>query len=173
MAPFRLFRRRFVKEGTANAVVTDTLTGLVWAGSGSAEGLSWAEAVQHSKALKLQGREWRLPTILELATLYDGSYSVKAECWREVGRPYDIHVSPLFELRAGFYWSRQETIRSTDREPAAWHFDFSAGRPYEGAKQAGFHDIRALPVSGDELRSLPKGVRYDPLLIHKRLFIRE
>jgi hypothetical protein len=59
--------------------VTDSLTGLMWQRDPGPMGLDWTAAVNYCPTSTVGGHtDWRLPTIIELASLIDSSYDTYA-----------------------------------------------------------------------------------------------
>ena len=98
---------RFTRSGSA---VTDNTTSLEWR-VGPDEDVSWASAQAWVESL---GGSWRMPTMSELATLYETGICVRN--WA------------LFQNSGSFVWSRE-----SDRS-SAYYFSFEAGGEYTGLK---------------------------------------
>ena len=108
--------KRFTELGSD--AVRDTRTGLVWtAGDGRRE-FSWSDADAHCRALALGsgGSEWRLPSIEELATLYDAS--MEHPC----GEAAICRTDRAIPLSSPYQWSA--TAPEPDRRV---YYDFSLG----------------------------------------------
>lgn len=54
-----------------NGTITDNVTGLVWQAAVAQESYSWQEANQYCRDLALDNGGWRLPTAIELESLWD------------------------------------------------------------------------------------------------------
>jgi hypothetical protein len=96
-------RERFelVLEGTA---VRDKETGVVWEQSPDPTTRTWENAVKHCESLELAGRkQWRLPTIDELASLVDAS--VLGSPKLPSGHPFDTNCRLGGCVQSSFYWS--------------------------------------------------------------------
>jgi|GEM_PF-3372936 len=101
----------FIDNG--DGTVTDTTTGLMWTKSDSRAmagpnslGLTWEAAMDWVRRLNMGGhRDWRMPTIRELQTIYDPNSAVRS--WHPVNnRP--LRLSPVFAAGgAQYYWSRE------------------------------------------------------------------
>jgi hypothetical protein len=100
-------------SGTASIQMltwTDPRTGLMWAEKDNDNDVTWKEASNYCRNLSLGGySNWRLPTIDELAGIYDPTQ--------------DGHVKGNLQLSGGGGWS--STAGTASREP--WAFVFSIG----------------------------------------------
>ncbi len=84
---------------------TDSATGLMWAGKDSGTNLTWSEAENYCSNLKLAGySKWRLPSIDELAGIYDENEDVND--WHVKGR---IRVT-------GWEWTNNAPSSSGDHK---------------------------------------------------------
>lgn len=98
----------------------DVFTGLVWQRDGAAFGPApWEEAVAYCEGLTLGGRtDWRLPSILELATLVDES---------AVAPSIDTTAFPNTQYGSrsnNWYWASE---RARNHATAAWALNFDDG----------------------------------------------
>ena len=119
--------QRFIpKTLSGDDVVVDRSTGLMWpkhfnqAGGNMDVGLTWPNALIYCEALNFAGfTDWRLPNILEIATLYN---------FGMVGPANPRHYLPFFNFggAANLFWSSTTNIRSTDK---AWFFYNGANGP--------------------------------------------
>ena len=65
---------RFVVNG--NGTITDSVSGLMWEQSPISARMSWKEAIEYAKSLRLAGySDWRLPYRIELRELVQGNQS--------------------------------------------------------------------------------------------------
>jgi hypothetical protein len=130
----------FVASQQSSAAGTVLLDRLMWALDTNGQNVNWNTATEHCRNLRLGGyADWRLPTIDELQSLYDGS----------VTSGYQIK-KPI-QLKACCLWS--STILKEDGdarrrfEPSryAWGLVFESGgiRYYS---TMGFNDGQALCV---------------------------
>lgn len=122
---------RFQDNG--DGTVTDTSSGLMWAkyDSGGDNAMPWEEGERFCTNLSLGGyTDWRLPSIVELETLYDRNYSWTPKCW--VGREGKIHINPIFRLTCSYYWSSTKSYFSFD----------------SGLRGSGYFNAWALAVRG-------------------------
>ena len=111
--------------------IADTVTGLTWQRSGSAYRLTWHEAqgyIAHLNAQRFAGRrQWRLPTVDELASLL-----------REVPHGTDLCIAPIFEPKQRFLWSADRRSFT-----AAWFVNVELG--FVGWQDfGGHHYVRAV-----------------------------
>jgi hypothetical protein len=99
-------------------VVRDAHTQLVWTASDSGRGLSWLDADRYCLALSSdsEAEEWRLPTIDEIATLYDTA--MEQPC----GEATICRVDPAIDLSSAYQWSA--TAPQPNRR---FYYDFSFG----------------------------------------------
>jgi hypothetical protein len=109
------FPQRFV---SADGMVEDMTTGLIWSAADVGERHIWADAKTAAAQLDLGSfRDWRLPTIKELLTLAD----------------YDQH-SPAIDktffptCKADWYWT--STPYASSPGDCAWCVSFSYGNSY-------------------------------------------
>jgi hypothetical protein len=111
-----LAERRF--DRFESGMVRDKRTGLVWMARDTGPGLSWPDADQHCRALAPGSGDagWRLPSIEELAALYDTS--MQEAC----GEAAVCRIDPAIHLSSPYLWSA--TAPQPDRRV---YFDFSLG----------------------------------------------
>ena len=108
---------RFVNHG--DGTVTDTKTGLMWAAKDNGIPISWPDSLKYCEDHKGGGHtDWRLPTLEELASLYDPEYAnergyhvpgliytTASSCWASDTRGFD---SARFNFTYGeIYWLRR------------------------------------------------------------------
>jgi len=107
---------RFAPAGS-NAV-RDAHTGLEWTVRDTARDLSWPDADRHCRVMAPDpgGDPWRLPSIEELAALYDTS--VEQPC----GESAACRINRVIHLSSPYQWSA--TAPQADRR---FYFDFSHG----------------------------------------------
>jgi hypothetical protein len=121
---FGSFNNDFVDNG--DGTVTDRATGLLWQKSGSSRSVTWRRAKDYIDKLNRNQfagySDWRLPTIDELASLFEKS------------KKDGLHIDPVFD-------GKQERCWSSDNRPdplygswglfATWIGNFSNGRIIE------------------------------------------
>jgi len=95
---------------------TDPVTGLMWAKQDNDNTVTWDQGTSYCANLSLAGSsDWRLPTIDELADLYDQTQNV-----------FSFHIKGNIRLSACCPWSC-----STGRDSGtAWSFRFTDGKRY-------------------------------------------
>ena len=99
--------------GNSEGTLTDPTTGLTWARQDNGADIDWRQSTSYCADLHLGGySSWRLPTIEEIAAIYDvGEVSKcgQAEC----------HIKAGITLSSDFAWSNN--VGKTSSE--AWGFD--------------------------------------------------
>lgn len=102
--------KRYADNG--DKTITDTKTGLMWVKMDSylhtGHWVSWEETHEYVAVLNKEGFagyfDWRLPTLIELKTLYD-SEKINSS---QVGREMKIHIDPIFAKNGGgAMWSSE------------------------------------------------------------------
>ena len=98
--------------------VRDARMGLVWMVRDSDRELSWPEADRHCRELApgSNGSGWRLPSIEELAALYDES--TQQPC----GEAVICRIDPAIRLSSPYQWSA-----SAPQPDRRLYYDFSFG----------------------------------------------
>ena len=92
----------------ANGIVKDTSTGLEWV-TGPDKNITWGEANSWVKRLSLSGGGWRMPTLVELESLYKKGAGPR-------------NMTPLLKTKGWWVWSG-ETVGSRE----ARSFSFGTG----------------------------------------------
>jgi Protein of unknown function (DUF1566) len=106
---------RFIAYG--NGTVLDTSTNLMWAEMDNGSNSSWNVAALYCLYHPRGGyTDWRMPTLDELAGLYDASKTYKSDCG------YDVHLTELIRLTNTHIWASE--TRGSD----AASFDFISGQ---------------------------------------------
>ena len=114
----------------SDGTVTDAKTGLMWAARDNGIPINWQDALSYCQNYTGGGHtDWRLPTLSELASLYDPKYKNK--------RGY--HVPKLIDTSAQSLWA------SETRGFEAARFNFTHGQVY-WLRQPYSGPTRALPV---------------------------
>jgi hypothetical protein len=121
-----------------NGTVLDTKTNLMWAVRDNGKIINWAEAKYYCENYRGGGyTDWRMPTLDELAGLYDESKAYKSDC----GDGKDVHLATdLIRVRCGWVWA-SETRGST-----AAYFLFYDGTQKWSPQSDITYNFRALPV---------------------------
>jgi len=126
---------RFIDNG--DGTVTDTLTNLMWAQADNMGDITWHEAQMYCKTPPIAGykySDWRLPTILELRTLYDKDLEgYESDCGLEV------KIYPIIRLSCAWVWTIDSMAIS------AYAFSFRKGYHYSTLMLTK-KNFRALPV---------------------------
>ena len=110
-------KERFIDNN--DGTITDAVTGLMWEGNQNPEKMTWREAIEYCKSLRLAGYEdWRSPSIEDLRTLYE-KRNPTVGLWgglRTLGQrianillgkaaaDYDLALG-LRDMMIGYYWS--------------------------------------------------------------------
>ena len=90
-----------------NGTVLDTKTNLMWADKDNGSDINWAKAKSYCENYRGGGyTDWRLPTLDELAGLYDKSKTYKA-----VRCGFDVHLTKLIRLTCSFVWASETRRR--------------------------------------------------------------
>jgi len=128
---------------------TDPQTGLMWTRKDNGKNVTRQQALDYCQNLNLAGqRDWRLPEIDELQTLYDTSISI-AGTWGPV-RPVYWHVKGNLHLTGGETASNVTWL--TDLTPAGEEqsYDFSFGRRnYDDVTFSADHRALCVRRSGE------------------------
>jgi hypothetical protein len=129
-------QERFIDNG--DGTVTDTLLNIMWAASDNQGDINWREAQQWVKytfpyTIKNSYDNWRLPTIDELKTLFDGDNEYESECGQ------NLKIVPAIELTCGWVWASEMKFIS------AKLFNFHRGYSYTD-RIGKYKKYRALPV---------------------------
>jgi tetratricopeptide (TPR) repeat protein len=120
--------------------VLDTKTNLMWAARDNGSDIDWADAKSYCENYRGGGyTDWRMPTLDEMAGLYDVSKSYKSDCSR-----FDVHLTELIRLSCGVPWSSE--TRGSD----AARFYFGDGIRGWLPQSYGGGSLRALPVRSDK-----------------------
>ena len=83
-------------ENNGDGTVTDTLTGLMWAGKDNGDLINWQAARSYTQNYKGGGyNDWRLPTFKELQSLFDQTKT----------NDHGYHVNNLIDITAGSCWA--------------------------------------------------------------------
>jgi len=123
----------------SNGTVLDTQTNLMWAAKDNGVGINWQGAKSYCENYRGGGyTDWRMPTLDELAGLYDTAKTYKSTCG------YDVHLTELIRLTCVAPWA------SETRGSVAAQFDFNGGGRYWFPPVTG-PIYRALPVRSSEL----------------------
>lgn len=121
---------RFVDHG--DGTVTDTETSLMWAAVDNGKPINWPDALSYCQQYSGGGHvDWRLPTLDELASLYDH---------REKNKN-GYHINKAIDTSASSCWALE-----TQNAKAA-RFNFTYGKVY-WLRRFYSGPTRVLPVRG-------------------------
>ncbi len=102
----------------ADGVALDERTGLEWTSRDVAAPLAWGDAARHCRALAIAARrDWRLPALAEIETLYDPRFTEPCG-----DRP--CHLAPAIRLGGPYVWT------DTPRAGGRFYFDFGYGTSF-------------------------------------------
>ena len=123
---------------------TDPAPGLIWTVKDNGDDVTWHQAMKYCRDLRLDGNsDWRLPTLPELAGIYDKSVEAPGRAGPpKKSRPFTFHVKGNLFL-TGNQWS---STRVSEGSAFAWRFDFNEGRSFNGDKIWFYTNKRALCV---------------------------
>jgi len=118
-----------------DGTVLDTKTSLVWAAKDNGSNINWFNAKAYCENYRGGGyTDWRMPTIVELQSLYDGRRLQNADCG---GAP--VHVATeLIKFTCRYAWSSERQ----GGEFALFFFDRGYSRFYPQS----YDGLRILPV---------------------------
>lgn len=123
----------------SDGTVFDTKTNLMWASKDNGSDINWAKAKSYCESYRGGGYiDWRMPTLDELAGLYDTATTYKSDCGLFGTR---VYLTELIRLSCSWAWA-SETGGSG---AGAAGFGFNGGERYWG-HQSDYGGTRALPV---------------------------
>jgi hypothetical protein len=101
----------------------------MWTARDTGKDESWGKAMKYCRGLQLAGySDWRLPTLVQLRTIYDSSIDAPGLAGPGKGRPFTWHVKGNLFL-TGDQWSSDQRLDDRGRPSGfAWYFDFNDGR---------------------------------------------
>ncbi|MCB1154412.1 DUF1566 domain-containing protein [bacterium] len=105
-----------------DGTVTDTESGLIWTkrSNGSRSISFFDAAIYYVGELETAGYAWRMPTQVELDSLYDTEFA-----WSTEACPDDtLHISPVFDIVCGDFWG----------DSNAWYYSFRDGQTYSDSR---------------------------------------
>ncbi len=121
-----------------NGTVKDTKTGLMWAAKDNGEPINWKDGKKYCEDYKGGGyTDWRLPTLDDLASIYDSENGYTTDCYKE----YKVYTNKLIHISCWALWA------SETRGSEAAYFGFYVGRR-NWSPQSGSVRYRVLPVRG-------------------------
>jgi hypothetical protein len=96
-------RERVAREETGVLTWTDPATRLMWTKKDNGSEVSWGQAVDYCRNLRLAGHsDWRAPTLDELNGIADSGASVS--CYSD---KWKCHVKGNLRLSTGWVWGRK------------------------------------------------------------------
>jgi len=128
----------------------DPSTGLMWAGKDNGKDVSWKNAVNYCRDLRLAGySDWRLASNVALQGIYDSAANAPGLAGPGRGRSVTWHVKGNLFL-TGIQWADTQRKRGHFQSSSEWYFDFNeerwdtqpSGDPYSSSFK------RALCVRG-------------------------
>ena len=124
--------KRFVDND--DGTITDTKTGLMWAEKDNGVPIKWSDAFSYCSNYNVGGyNDWRMPTLAELASLFDQNEKNKN----------GYHIIRLISTTAQSCWA------SDTRGNEAGRFNFTYGKVY-WLRQFYSGPTRVLPVRSDK-----------------------
>ena len=94
---------RIAQENSSGLTWTDPDTKLMWTKKDNDNEVSWTQAVDYCKNLRLEGHtDWRVPTITELSGI--STTSVSVACY---GDKMKCHIKGNIQLSTGRAWGRK------------------------------------------------------------------
>jgi hypothetical protein len=113
------------QETQARGFWTDPSTGLMWAGKDSGKDVSYKNAVNYCRDLRLAGySDWRLANMAELQGIYDRSANAPGLAGPGSGRSVTWHVKGNLFL-TGNQWANNQSGRTSGYQ---YYFDFNEGK---------------------------------------------
>jgi hypothetical protein len=112
-----------------DSTVVDTKTNLMWTSRDNGGAVSWPAAKSYAGSYRGGGyTDWRLPTLGELADLYDKTKTYKTYCLSAVNElgeaANEVHATELIRLSCTREWTSQER---TEKPGSVAVFDFHSG----------------------------------------------
>jgi hypothetical protein len=108
-----------------DGIITDSQTGLQWAPA-TDQSMNWSQATNYAQNLSLGGGGWRLPTRLELKSIYN--------------KATQPSVDPAFHINDKWVWT------SETQGESAWPFGFGGGGESAGPRDGSIASCRVLAV---------------------------
>ncbi len=117
-----------------DGTVLDTKTNLMWAAKDNGREVEWVNARSYCEDYRGGGySDWRMPTLDELAALYDNNKTYESDCG------VDVHLTELIHLTCSSPWSSER------RDSSAGFFHFGGGGTFWKFRDFYLYQ-RALPV---------------------------
>jgi uncharacterized caspase-like protein len=123
-----------------NGTVLDTQTNLMWAAKDNGRDINWGNAKSYCENYRGGGyTDWRMPTLEELAGLYDADKAYNSDCIL-LFNGWDLHLTELIRLTCYAPWA------SETRGSEIATFIFFRGQRHWYPQSFDGHHSRALPV---------------------------
>jgi hypothetical protein len=127
----------------SQGVLLDSQTGLQWTQEDNGQDIDWNSAQQYCQSSTWAGGGWRLPTVDELAGIYDAS-ATPFHCLSFQGTEHSCKTSSLFHLTSVAFWSGSTAEPDKDGSALAWYVYLPDG--YRLRLVVSASDVRALCV---------------------------
>lgn len=114
-----------------NGTITDNVTGLIWQKQDVATSRTWADAITYcsGNTAGLPGTGWRLPNVMELATIADSSGTYPA-----INATYFPKTHSFYH--ESYYWSSTTLAGNASN---AWYVYFGYGNVRNGSKTNSYY----------------------------------
>ncbi len=123
-----------------NQTVLDTRTNLMWAAKDNGSDINWVNAKSYCENYRGGGyTDWRMPTRVELAGLYDKGKTYQTEGSSFFSR-FDVHLTELIRLTCVVHWASETSLSD------AAVLDFNLKNSMSWKSQTHASCLRALPV---------------------------
>jgi hypothetical protein len=124
-----------------DGTVLDKESGLMWAPEDNLANIDWYGAKSYCENYRGGGyADWRMPTLDELAGLYDQAKTYTSVC------RYDVHLTKLIRLTERYVWASDYVWVSDRQGSAAAYFYFALGGHRGWLNSSSSKYGRALPV---------------------------
>ena len=122
-------------------VILDQRTGFDWY-LGDDVNIDWFAATHWVSNLQVAGGGWRMPTIEQLATLFDRQHTAGIGYYRS-GKHWPAHIHSVFQAigNGSWVWSSQSISQAT-----ALAFNFNKGHSVKMPKSEKTYSVRAFAV---------------------------
>ncbi|MEI7995349.1 MAG: DUF1566 domain-containing protein [Methylococcaceae bacterium] len=121
-----------------NGTVLDQDQNLMWAAKDNGSDINWQGAKRYCESYRGGGyKDWRMPTLRELASLYNMNKSYP------INKHDYVHLSKFITLSDGFIWASDTQTKGKGPEAANLYF---VNNGKYSSLQSGASHYRALPV---------------------------
>ena len=122
-----------------DGTVLDTKTKLMWAARDNGGDIDWPQARSYCENYRGGGYlDWRLPSLVEIASLYDAGKMYKSDCGSEV------HITDLIHLSCRMFWTSNTSVLTGTNMAVFFKFDEGWGSSCD--QNGCFGRQMALPV---------------------------